>query len=137
MKNLICLLVIIAITSSVFAMDTIILNNRRTIEGTIKGASDFMIYIDDTDGVTSVVPKTLVKHAFKGNKNITLTLMTMKDYASTDRAPSPLVNTARDSISMNPSVLALNSIDSKLTMIAIPMWVSLVAGIAVLLFSKK
>ncbi|HNX38848.1 MAG TPA: hypothetical protein PL124_04095 [Candidatus Cloacimonadota bacterium] len=134
MKRIYLLIIVISVLGSLMATDTLMLPNRRKIEGTIKGASSSQIYIIDNDGVLLAVPKGLVKYAYRGKTDITTDLLLASDYSEPVGIRSAQ-RTSVDSLAVSPQVVALNRIDSKLTMIATPLWISLVLGVLLTLVS--
>lgn len=134
MKKALLFVLSFMLVTALFGLDSIILSHRRVIEGTIKGASSANVYITDKDGIFLAIPKGLIKSAYSGNKDITTSLMFAE--GSDVLTPNLKQKAAPDStkfIRDDSVVNALHNIDNKLTMIAIPIWISIIVGFAAIL----
>lgn len=135
MKKLVSLVVIAVLAISVYAQDTLMLRNRRKVEGTLTGASATYVFITDNDGVNLEIPKEIIKSAYKGKNNITSSLM-IADSGNVKHTPEPNIektNPVAYSVQRDPQAVALDRLNDTLTLIAVPLWASVIAGVVIAL----
>lgn len=139
MKKVIIIANLLFFVIALAASDIIQLKTKKQIEGTLQGTVNSRVGILTQDGVISFYPKSQISKIYRDRKDITFQVF---ENSSELKLPAPPGAVAQmDSLSVPPvednQLDRLDSINSSLQMIAVPLWATVIITLIVWLSDKR